>query len=86
VRTAFFAVTSKPLLNLYSLLINGFRDLFDEGKNRETVKLIPYLYPGRRSRKTGDYLHIPCGHLVATLMFSEKVKGSPVTGPGGPMG
>lgn len=69
----FFAVTSKPLLNLYSLLIKGLRDLFDEVKNGKTVKLISHLSLVRRSRKTGDYLRIPFSRLVAMLMFSENV-------------
>jgi len=73
-RTVFFVVTSKPILSLYSLLINGFRDLFDEVKNGETAKLISYLSLVRRSRKTGYYLHIPFSQLVAMLKSSESVK------------
>lgn len=72
-RTVFFVVTSKPILSLYSFLINGFRDLFDEVKNGEIVKLISYLSLVRRSRKTGVYLHIHFSHLVAVLMSSEDV-------------
>ena len=72
-RTVFFVVTSKPVLNLYSLLINGIRDLFDKVKHGETVVMMTYLSLVRRSRKTGDYLHIPFNHLVAMLMCSENV-------------
>jgi len=73
-RTVSFVVNSKPVLNLYSLLINGIRDLFDKVKNGETVVLISYLSLVRRSRKTGDYFHIPLNHLVSMLMCSENVR------------